>query len=155
MPAMNALAAVMDDLNWLWEHGHPHLAGLTPTAALEALRVADGGVLCTDGAASASEVSTVLRKAQEAQASGAHTCVVWGGGVSGGGTGVRGAHTHTPRYNCPTTLQARVVCWGIHSGSIHQWQHTPKVKEGVIVGCSVRQTREATTANKLPRMCTS
>lgn len=96
MPAMNALAAVMDDLNWLWEHGHPHLAGLTPTAALEALRVADGGVLCTDGAASASEVSTVLRKAQEAQASGAHTCVVWGGVLScGGGVCVCVGHTHT------------------------------------------------------------
>lgn len=112
----------MDDLNWLCEHAYAYLEGMSAAAALEALEalgLRDGDVLAGHGAANVSQVSIVLRKAQEARASGANKCVVWCGVVSsGGGRGVRGAHTH--RCDCPTILQARVVCFGTQSCSIHQ-----------------------------------
>lgn len=140
---MNALAAVMDDLNHLCQHGHEYLTGLDPPDALEAMGVPDGGVLVIAGAASGSQFSLVLRKAQEARASGVGW---WREGCAWS--------AYTPlRLPCHTAGVRGVL-------GDAQWQHTPvaahtKVEEGVIVGCSVRQTREATTANKLPRMRTS
>jgi hypothetical protein len=78
---MNALAAVMFDLNWLSRRRYPHLAGLGASDALQSMQtqfgLREGDVLAIDAAASAAQVSIVLRKAREAQASGAQTGMLW------------------------------------------------------------------------------